>query len=156
MKLWRKSAFCDGKLSVTISFVTNVIVTENCDRKSSVTILCGRKIVMTLSFTISVLRKLWRKVRHNFWRRNSTAEGSFCDVRHNFVTDWSLSVTNCDGMVRVYQNLWRKLWRTSLTIRFLRRNSVTNSTTMFWKTQPKMRCIWGIPAYVECELPKQL
>ena len=93
LELWRKSSICDencdGKHSVTISFITNWFVT-------------GRH---------NLWRKLWRtKVRHNFlWRKYSVTK--FCDgncdglfpkeelaLGRFFVTEWVMSVTNCDGI----------------------------------------------------------
>jgi len=78
VKLCWKSAICDencdGKLSVTISFVTNVIVT---DPSQFVTETRPSQFFVTekLWRTFSVTIRLWRKVRHNFLRRNSTARG---------------------------------------------------------------------------------
>ena len=152
-----KVAICDGKLwncDGKVQFVTENcpsqfhssqmhFVTDNCDWKSSVIIICDGKILtnvflhnpfVTDSITLwrTLWRKLWRKVRHNFRRRNSTAEAFFVTdgrivtesvtilwrighVPSQIVTEWLGSVTNCDG----------KLWQMSVTIHCLWRNSVT-------------------------------
>ena len=155
MKLWRKSGICDGNCdgkTVRHLFVTNIIVTDpsqfvtsNGDGKLPVTIICDGKIVTVFFPSQLVCDKncdgqyktmtdVVTEDPSQFWKEELHTRRFFCDrrencdgIRHNFVTDWSLSVTNWDGMVRFRH----KLWRISVTIHFLWWNSVTNSVTMF-------------------------
>ena len=94
---------CDGKLSVTISFVTNVIVTDpsqfvtdNCDGKSSVTFFCDGKIVTDFFHHNPFVTEVVTEGPSQFSKGNSTAEGYFCDERKN-----------CDGLVTFRHKLWR-------------------------------------------------